>query len=122
MAPAPNAPSQGSRGWVVDRDADGHGDQRGRLTRCADPSTPQVRFVTSGDDCDDLIVTVHPGALEDCDGFDKDCDGVIDDGCLCTVHDVAYAVDNRAATGSPIYAADLRTGAVSQLSAAPAVG
>ena len=33
-----------------------------------------------GEDCDDTDDTVHPGAIDDCDGRDLDCDGV--DGVL----------------------------------------
>jgi len=28
-----------------------------------------------GDDCNDLVDSVHPGAAETCDGYDSDCDG-----------------------------------------------
>lgn len=33
-----------------------------------------------GDDCDDSAPDVYPGALELCDSFDNDCNGVVDDG------------------------------------------
>ncbi|MBI5529018.1 MAG: hypothetical protein HY897_22040 [Deltaproteobacteria bacterium] len=41
-----------------DRDHDGHADEK-----------------CGGDDCDDTNREVHPGAYEDCDTGDKDCDG-----------------------------------------------
>lgn len=45
------------------------------------------------DDCDDTVATVYPGAAEQGDGLDNDCNGAIDDGlsvfdndgdCFCT--------------------------------------
>ncbi len=33
-----------------------------------------------GDDCDDSNPDIFPGALERCDSFDNDCNGIVDDG------------------------------------------
>jgi hypothetical protein len=35
--------------------------------------------VRAVEDCDDADPAVHPGAAEDCDGVDQDCDGEVDE-------------------------------------------
>ena len=55
----------------VDEDFDADGD--GHL---AEGSCPAV----AGDDCDDGDATAYPGAPEQCDGVDDDCDGDVDEG------------------------------------------
>ncbi len=72
--------------WYHDLDGDGYGDESSGGSSCEVPSDGS----TVGGDCDDDDATVHPGATEDCDGVDQDCDGEIDDdchGCDVTVPD-----------------------------------
>jgi hypothetical protein len=39
-------------------------------------------------DCQDYNPSVHPGALDECNGQDDDCNGTVDDGCpTCTDND-----------------------------------
>lgn len=64
---APDAPT-----WYTDGDGDGHGDPATAVQSCARPAGA----VTAGDDCDDTLETVYPGANEVCeDGIDQDCSG-----------------------------------------------
>ena len=61
-----------TQGVSLETDADGDG-----YVECAwvgvDPT------VIGGDDCDDLLATVYPGAPELCDGLDTDCDPSTDE-------------------------------------------
>jgi MYXO-CTERM domain-containing protein len=58
-----------------DVDGDGFGDPGGT------PDTDCTRkgFVANDRDCDDLDLGKHPEALEVCNAFDDDCDGVVDE-------------------------------------------
>jgi uncharacterized protein (TIGR03382 family) len=69
----------GPRPWVRDADGDGHG--AGVVTlACAAPAAGWA--VVPADDCDDADRFVHPGAVEQCNGVDDDCDGSVDDGVV----------------------------------------
>ncbi|MEN9796743.1 MAG: hypothetical protein RL653_439 [Pseudomonadota bacterium] len=59
--------------WYVDADGDGHG--TGQPVSSCSPITGRVS--TAGD-CDDTRATVHPGAPEQCNGVDDDCNGTVD--------------------------------------------
>lgn len=61
--------------WYPDRDGDGFGDETEPSMAC-DPGDGWVQL---GADCDDMRASIHPDALETCDGVDEDCDDVIDD-------------------------------------------
>ena len=53
-----------------------------------------------GDDCDDHAATVHPGAMEVCNGVDDDCNGIIDDGATLTPTGDAVRVSEDAVAPS----------------------
>jgi hypothetical protein len=68
----------------TDADNDGFGADGSGVTSC---ELPPGSVLIDGD-CDDTRASVQPGATEDCDGIDEDCDGDIDEGantCPCPV-------------------------------------
>ena len=62
--------------WYADADSDGWGDADDTAEQCEAPSG----FVADSGDCDDHDPTAWPGAPEECDRSDDDCDGEIDEG------------------------------------------
>ncbi len=61
--------------WYVDADGDGFGDTAQTLDSCEGGEG----YSAVPGDCDDGDRGVYPGAAEQCDGVDEDCDGAIDD-------------------------------------------
>jgi len=62
--------------FYYDGDEDGFGNSSVSVTGCEEP----LGYVSLADDCDDGDDTIYPGATEECDGQDQDCDGVADNG------------------------------------------
>lgn len=60
----------------------------GRDTSCGDTDGDRFEACRAGDDltmcdCDDAQATVYPGHPEECDGFDNDCNGRVDEIAEC---------------------------------------
>jgi hypothetical protein len=62
----------------VSRDDRVDGDGDGAFAR--GPSTDPKAALGCGKDCDDTAPSIFPGAVELCDSFDNDCNGIVDDG------------------------------------------
>jgi hypothetical protein len=61
--------------WYNDGDSDGYGDPLTTSSACSAPSG----YVANDGDCDDASALVEPGAAEQCNGTDDDCDGATDE-------------------------------------------
>ena len=75
-----------------------------------DPDGDGDGYPESGD-CNDTDATVHPGATEQCNGLDDDCDGVVDNGVLLTFWTDSDG-DGHGDAGSPVDACAEPQGAV----------
>jgi large repetitive protein len=61
--------------WYLDHDSDGYGDEDHPQDSCSQPAG----YVADNTDCQDLWYMMSPAVQEICDGFDNDCDGLVDD-------------------------------------------
>ncbi len=68
--------------WYVDEDGDGFGDSGDEVGPSCEATDG---YVANYADCDDGDSLVFPGATEDCDGVDNNCDGEADEGAATYV-------------------------------------
>ena len=69
--------------YFMDNDNDGYGDpNQPFVTTLTDPVAGGAS--ANNLDCNDTTYWINPGATEECDWVDNDCDGVIDEVCLHT--------------------------------------
>ncbi|MEO0605998.1 MAG: putative metal-binding motif-containing protein, partial [Myxococcota bacterium] len=81
--PDPNAPQclEAERIQVFfDADKDGFGIPGTQRSICPTETGAPEGFSTNDDDCNDAVAAINPGALEECDGRDNDCDDQSDEG------------------------------------------
>lgn len=67
--------------WYRDGDDDDYGATDSTTMACEEPDG----FVANGSDCDDGNAEVYPGATEECNGLDDDCDDAVDEEPECAV-------------------------------------
>jgi len=76
--------------YYIDQDGDGYGSTDPAYAPRKDCSVPPGYAAMTGD-CDDFRAAVHPGAVEQCDLKDNDCDGNVDEDVVdqpyCEDHD-----------------------------------
>jgi|GEM_PF-3540337 len=63
--------------WYLDSDGDGFGGNEAEAEASCDPLEG---YVQNNSDCDDNNPSINPAGTEICNGFDDDCDFVIDNG------------------------------------------
>jgi hypothetical protein len=74
--------------WYADVDGDGFGNASNSTQDCDAPSG----YVANNTDCNDANIFVYPGAAEQCNNIDDNCNGTIDEGC--TVFTFYFDNDN----------------------------
>jgi hypothetical protein len=72
------AGATGETAWYPDADDDGFGN-RDATAELACASRQPADTVDVAGDCNDQVKTIHPDAVESCDGVDNNCDDVIDE-------------------------------------------
>ncbi len=68
--------------WYVDADGDGYGDPDAESQSC----DGEEGTVADSTDCDDTDGGVYPGASEECNEIDDNCDGTVDEGVQTTFY------------------------------------
>ncbi len=66
-----------SENQIFDRDGDGDG--YGDLGEAIEACAPPEGYVADSTDCDDTLASIHPGAVEQCNQVDDDCDLAVDE-------------------------------------------
>ena len=87
--------------YYADVDGDGFGNPFNTINDCTAPSG----YVANGDDCDDTDNDVNPSATEVCGNqIDDDCDGNVDEGCVCVNPPTADAGSDQTGCGTAAFA------------------
>ena len=80
--------------WHADADGDGFGGAGPTIERCG--GVPPAGYAADTSDCNDADASIHPGAVDVCDGANNDCAGSPDDApCASLDLDGSGRVDGR---------------------------
>ena len=83
--------------YYVDADGDGYGDSSALpISVCANATAPGG-YVANNTDCNDADPSVHPGAVELCNGVDDNCDTLIDNNITAPTGTPAMTISRPAA-------------------------
>ncbi len=84
-----------SKTYYLDADGDGYGDSNNPIQSCS----PLAGYLLLGLDCDDTNPDINPGASEDCDNVDNNCNGIlIEENCPGSNAPVALECSSRSTT------------------------
>jgi hypothetical protein len=83
--------------YYTDDDQDGYASPIGYTVACSQP----MFFTTVMGDCNDSDATIHPAAVEVCNGVDDNCNGLIDEG-LAYLTRIARTTTATATAASPV--------------------
>ncbi|MDP2309062.1 MAG: putative metal-binding motif-containing protein [Pseudomonadota bacterium] len=72
------ADAEDATSWYADADSDGYGNPAAAVTACDAPAG----YGADATDCDDTSAAVSPAAIEVCNGYDDDCDGIVDEDAM----------------------------------------
>jgi len=77
--------------FYADVDGDNYGNAASSIQACSAP----IGYVADNTDCNDINISVNPGAAEICGNLiDDNCDGTVDEGCTCVNPPTANAGSN----------------------------
>jgi len=79
--------------YYQDLDGDGFGNPEVSILSC----TGQVGYSLNNSDCEDNNSAINPGAVEICDGFDNNCNGLVDE----NISNTYYADNDGDGYGDP---------------------
>ncbi|WP_445454832.1 MopE-related protein [Flavobacterium sp. 25HG05S-40] len=80
--------------WYLDADGD-HYYTGTAVSSCTSPGTGYTTTVTGGDDCNDALASINPGATEICyNNLDDNCNGTSSEGCASVVVNMTPSYHN----------------------------
>lgn len=97
-----------SRTWYIDTDKDGYGSTASSVSSCAAPSG----YADNALDCNDTSASINPGASEQCNSIDDDCDTLVDDNVVVSTWYLDQDQDGYGGSGPSVSSCSAPSGYV----------